>query len=175
MAECVHKVAAGILSAGVALDEARMVAVWDEADVLTVRLVRVVKALRLGDLPHLRFAERAERKARVRELRLRERIEDVALVLALVQRFFQKPAPVFAFDAGVVAGHDRAAADQLRAFVKTLELQVAVAVDAGVRRRTALVGGNEAVDDLMSEVAGKVEYIVRNAEPLGHAARVLDV
>ena len=46
----------------------------------------------------------------MRQLILRERVEHVALVLALIERFFEQPPPVFLLDARVVAGHNGVAA-----------------------------------------------------------------
>ena len=88
----------------------------------------------------------------MRELLLCKRIEHVALILALVERFFKEPAAVFLFDARVMTGHNGVAAQNAGALVEPLELQIAVAVDAGVWRGAALVSGNEAVDDLPLEV-----------------------
>ena len=88
----------------------------------------------------------------MRELLLCKRIEHVALILALVERFFEQPSSVLLLDARVVTGHDGVAAQNAGALVEPLELQIAVAVDAGVWRGAALVGGNKAVDDLPLEV-----------------------
>ena len=88
----------------------------------------------------------------MRELLLCERVEHVALVLALIERFFEQPPPVFLLDARIVAGHNGVAAYNAGALVEPLKLQVAVAVDAGVWRRAALIGRDEAVDDLPLEV-----------------------
>ena len=175
MAVFVDKVTRGAVVPREARDEARVVAVRHEADILAVRLVRVVKALLLCDAACLALVHRAERQACVRELLLCKRVEHVALVLALVERFFKEPAAVFLFDARVVTGHDGVAAQNAGALVEPLELQIAVAVDAGVWRGAALVGGNEAVDDLPLEVIRKVEDIVGNAEAEGDRARILHV
>ena len=110
MAILIDKVARGAVASCVARDKASVVAVRHEADVLTVRLVGVVEALFLRDAARLALVHRAERQARVRQLILRERVEHVALVLALIERFFEQPPPVFLLDARVVAGHNGVAA-----------------------------------------------------------------
>ena len=171
----IDKVARGAVAARVARDKASVVAVRHKADILTVRLVRVVEALLLRDAARLALVHRAERQTRVRELLLRERIEHVTLVLALIERLFEKPPPVFLFDARVMARDDGVAAKNAGALVETLEFQIAVAVDAGVRRRTVLVGGDKAVDDLTLEVIREVEDIVGNAETECDRARILHI
>ena len=110
MALPVYKVARLRFFAGQALDGGGIVAVRHKADILTVRLVRVVEALLLRDAARLALVHRAERQARVRQLILRERVEHVALVLALIERFFEQPPPVFLLDARIVAGHNGVAA-----------------------------------------------------------------
>ena len=106
----VEEIARRVVLAGEILHKAGVVAVRHEADVLTVRLVGVVEALFLRDAARLALVHRAERQARVRQLILRERVEHVALVLALIERFFEQPPPVFLLDARIVAGHNGVAA-----------------------------------------------------------------
>ena len=106
----IDKVARGAVAACVARDKACVVAVRHKADILTVRLVRVVEALLLRDAARLALVHRAERHACMRELLLCERVEHVALVLALIERFFEQPPPVFLLDARIVAGHNGVAA-----------------------------------------------------------------
>ena len=71
-------------------------------------LARVAEALLFRHLAYLCLAVCAERKDRVRELMLREVVEDITLILALVHALFQDiPAGVLiALNARIVSGHD---------------------------------------------------------------------
>ena len=104
----VNKIAGRIAFSGVLLHEADVIAVGHETDVLTVMLARVAEALLFRHLAYLCLAVCAERKDRVRELMLREVVEDITLILALVHAFFQDiPAGVLiALNARIVSGHD---------------------------------------------------------------------
>ena len=117
-------------------DERGVVAVGDEADLLAVRLVRHLQP----EPPRLRRAPRglvsdADRKHAARELILRQREQEVRLVLVAVGAALQQPAAVGALlDARVVAGGHVLGAEAARAIEQRRELQVAVAVRAGERR-----------------------------------------
>ena len=71
-------------------------------------LARVAEVLLFRHLAYLCLAVCAERKDRVRELMLREVVEDITLILALVHAFFQDiPAGVLiALNARIVSGYD---------------------------------------------------------------------
>ena len=65
-----------------ALDIARVVAVWNKADVLAFGLLGVNKALFGGNAAHVAlFVQACQRKNRARQTLLRKRIQKVALVL----------------------------------------------------------------------------------------------
>ena len=70
---------------------------------------------------------------------------------------------------------DGITAKQLRALDEFGEFHVAVAVDAGVRCRAALIGIHKAVHHLLAEAVREIEHIKRHTELIGHAARILDV
>src|SRR6185369_370851 len=55
------------------------------------------------------------------------------------------------------------------------ELDLAIALDAGHRRLDGEIALGEAIDHRLLEAALVVEDVVRNADALGHAARVVDV
>src|SRR5262245_45608541 len=93
--------------------------------------------------------------SRVRQLGLAEDVKDVALVLGGIGAARQAPGPVGAGDdASVVAGGNRRVPDRLGPAQKPVELQVAVALDARVRRGAAAVGVDVRVDDVAVEVFG---------------------
>ena len=83
--------------------------------------------------------------------------------------------PVPAVDAGIVAGSHIAAAQELRPLEEGPELQVAVAVDAGVGGEALAVAGRELPDDLLPERIREVEDIVRDAQAEGGGAGVLHI
>ena len=175
MALPVHEWAGLRLLAGAQLNDAGIVAVRYEADILTVALSGVYKAMLLGNLTRLGLVQRAEREAQMRQLVLIQEIQHIALVLAVVHGLFQEPAAVFLLDAGIVPRGDGITAKQLRALDELGEFHVAVAVDAGVRCRAALIGIHKAVHHLLAEAVREIEHIERHTELIGHAARILDV
>ena len=101
--------------AGARGDDLRVVAVGDEADVLAVVLAGVAEAGFGGDLPRVGLAEGAEGEFDAGELLLRQVVEDVALVLGLVEGLFEDVLLPCPLDAGVVAGGDIAAAQDIGA------------------------------------------------------------
>ena len=50
-----------------------------------------------------------------------------------------------------------------------------VAVEAGVGRAAAAVLGDERLDDVLEKLALQIQRVVRDAEPVGDAAGVLDI
>ena len=161
--------------AGARGDDLRVVAVGDEADVLAVVLAGVAEAGFGGDLPRVGLAEGAEGEFDAGELLLRQVVEDVALVLGLVEGLFEDVLLPCPLDAGVVAGGDIAAAQDIGALKELVEFQIAVAVDAGVGGDAVLVGVDEAVDDAGGEFVLEVENVKRKAQTAGNAPGVLRV
>ena len=158
------------------LDRGGIVAVRHEADVLTVVLVRVAKAVCLGDFTRLGLVQAAERKARVRKLLLREPSEHIALILRRVHGLFERVAPVRQLlDAGIVPGRQHLTPERAGARLEQAEFQVPVAVQTGVRRRPALIGRGKARHDLLAERILIVKDIVRHAQRVGHAAGILHI
>ena len=170
-----RKEVARLHRAAVPLDEGRIVAVGDEADILAVGLRRVDKAVLLCDAAHLVLAQPAEGKARMRELFLRQRVEDIALVLALVETFAQEPLAVPLFDSCIVTGGDRVAPQLARPVIEAVELERAVAVDAGIRGDPLPLAVDEFFDDLFFKIILEIENVERDAEPAAYRAGVLDV
>lgn len=79
--------------AGAQLNDAGIVAVRHEADILTVALSGVYKAMLLGNLTRLGLVQRAEREAQMRQLVLIQEIQHIALVLAVVHGLFRSQRP----------------------------------------------------------------------------------
>ena len=175
VAALIGKVARRIGLLCVGFDKPRVVAVRHKADVLAVVLVRVDKALFFGDGARLLLCHFAERKNGFGELRLRERIEHIALVLACIDGFFEQiPAACRVIgDGGVMPRHHTVKAQLLRVAQKLFEFDIAVAVDAGIGRAAVFVGADKALDDRVFKAFGKIVDKKRNAETAAHAARVL--
>ena len=66
-------------------------------------------------------------------------------------------------DLGIVAGNNIVAAKLLRTHEELVKFQVAVAVDAGVRRSAVNVGIDETVDNVVLEAFSKVENVIGHA------------
>ena len=157
------------------LDEGGIVAVGHKADILTVGLVRVDKAVLLRDTAHLVLAQSAERESDMAELFLRQRIEHIALILGGVERLFQQIFSVFFLDAGIMTRHDQITSQLPRTEQELVEFHIAVTVDTGIGRDAAAVAIDEFADDLLFKILGKVEHIIRDPDAVTYRARVLDL
>ena len=169
------------LPARAARQLAPIVAVADEADLLALRLVGGREAVSPRDRAHVGLGEAAQREAGRGELVLAEAVEEVRLVLVAVDAL-EQPVAAPARDVGVldrvdarvvprrdgVARIEMAGPPEERA-----ELHLRVAVDARARRAALQVGGQERIEDAVSELALEVEDVERDAQLAGHAARVL--
>ena len=116
-------------------DERRVVAVGHEADLLAVGLVgdQQSEPARLG--AHVRLRQRAHRKHRAGQLLLRQREQEVRLVLVAIDAALEQPSSGRrSLDARVVAGRHLVGAESPRAIEQRRELEVAVAVRARQRR-----------------------------------------
>jgi hypothetical protein len=74
-----------------------------------------------------------------------------------------------------VAGRQRLGAQLASGLQQVAELHRAIAGDAGHRRLAAHVSIGEGVHDLGAEAAFVVEHVVRDGQPLGDLAGVLDI
>ncbi len=74
-----------------------------------------------------------------------------------------------------MAGRQHLGAELARGVEQVVELDRHVAVDAGHRRLARDVALGEAVDHRLLEAALVVEHVMRNADPVGDRARVVDV
>ena len=82
LAALIQKISGGVVLAGKLLHKAGVVAVRHKADILTVVLLGVDKAVLLRDLSHLGLVQRTQRQTDMRQLLLREVIQHIALVSA---------------------------------------------------------------------------------------------
>ena len=128
-----------------------------------------------GNFTRFGLAQAAKRELDPRKRLLCQIVEHVALVLRLVEGLFEDVLLPCPLDAGVVAGGDIAAAQDIGALKELVEFQIAVAVDAGVGGDAVLVGVDEAVDDAGGEFVLEVENIKRKVQTAGDAPCVLRV
>ena len=112
-----------------------------------------------------------------RKLLLRQAEEEVSLILARIRGPLQEPASagLVVLIARVVAGRDQLRADLPRGQQQLIELEMVVAQAAGNRRAPGQVLGDERLHHLALEALLVVDQVIRNAQPLGHAPRVIDI
>ena len=157
------------------LDHVGVAAGRHEADVLAVVLVGDRKPEAPRMLARLGLGHVAERKAQDVELLMRGAEQEVALVALLFAGAVERAAAGHGPRRNVMAGGEHLRAQFARGAEQVLELDRHVAVDAGHRRLSRHVALGEAVDHRLLEAAFVVEDVVRNADPVGHRAGVVDV
>src|SRR5262245_65157242 len=102
-----HDLAGPLARIAVAREETLPRRPGEEAEVLTLALVRDRQPRRAGELPHLRLGQLAEREPHPRQRAWVEAGQHVRLVLSSIGGAReQRPVPVVV-DAGVVAGDER--------------------------------------------------------------------
>ena len=154
-----------------------IVPVGDEADVLRVGLLRVFKAEVCGEGADLRLAVFADGKQQMRELALRHLVEHIALILVRVHAAQEQVTARRSVeaDAGVVPGGNIVEAVVERPVEHRAELQLAVAVQTGVRGAARAVFRDKMPHDLAAEKVAQVEHPVGDAHLRGDARGLLDV
>ena len=170
----VYEVAGLKFSAQARFDKVSIGTGLDKADILAVMLLGVDEAMLFGDFAYLCLMQAAEWEHSVCQLLLCERIKHVALVLQRINCLTQQ-VTAFGFiiaDLRIVAGDNVITAKLLCAHEKLVEFQIAVAVNAGVRRSAVNVSVNETVDNIALEAVGKVENVVRHAKAGCYAAGI---
>ena len=127
-------------------------------------------------LAHLRLGHVAERKAQEVELLARGREQEIALVAVGIRGADQRARSVGEAARGdVMPGGQRRGAELARGLQQIAELDRAVALDARHRRLAGGIAVGEIVDHLLAESALVVQHVMRNADPLGDVAGIVDV
>jgi len=129
----------------------------------------------IGVAAHLALGHGTDRQQQRRQLRLGQVPEHVALILLVVGPAHQEVGAVARTNLRVMTGRDGVETEPPGAFEEQVELDVAIALDTGVRRLSRGVSVNEGRDDVAFELLGVVEHVVIDAKYLGHATRVVDV
>ena len=178
-----HVLAHGL--AVVQLDRARLVrqvaaeefaerALADEADAGRILLGRIRQVQFFRDLAHFRLGDLAQREQRLRQLRLVQAVQEVALVLGRIEGLEQL-VPVgggVVAHARVVAGRDQVGAQLHRVVEEGLELDLGIAQHVRVRRAAGLVFAQEFREHAVLVLGGEVDGLDVHADDVGHAGRV---
>ena len=128
-----------------------------------------------GEPPRLDLRLAAKRHEEMREALLVQVVERVGLIFLRVDAFLEEIAARFVLlDARIVARRDVLRADFERALEEPAEFHIAVAGDAGVRRAAMRVLGEEVVDDFFAEEVFEIHDVVRDAEDVADAPRIVD-
>src|SRR5262245_1586140 len=158
------------------LDEHRVIAIRNEADLLTVGLLGHGQAETTCLSAYLGLGKRPNREHSTRELILCQRKEEVGLILLGIRAALQQPSPVhIALHTSVMAGRDVLGAEASSALQERRELQIAVAMRTRQRRPARCVLLNEVRDDGLAELALEIDDVVRKTDRRGDAARVVKI
>jgi len=161
----------------VLLHEARVIVVGNEADLLAVRLVGDGQPALARVGAHGVLRPIAHRKNGATELILRERKQEVRLILCRIRAALQEKAAGrrIALDPRVMAGRHGVGAEAARPIDERGELQVAVAMRAGQRRASRRVLADEVRDDLLVELLLEVDDVMRDVDGGGDAPRIVEI
>ncbi len=148
----------------------------DEADVLAVFFVPDREPEGARTLSHFALGQIAERKEGMADHLRGNAPEHVALVLIGIRGTLQKHRlfPVDRAGSGshIVAGRDPGVAVPARPGEKGAELDVGVALHAGIGSSPTPILGREVVQDSLAEEIHHVEHGVRDSESRRHRLRV---
>src|SRR5262249_6648358 len=123
---------------------------------------------------HLRFGEISNRESGVRQLRLSQREEKVALILRLIAGSAKMEAFGVRLDSSVVASGELGT-ERSRSAEQEAEFDVPIARHAGDRRSSVEVGVHERTNYLLLKNLLHVRHVKGNAQVLSHRARIVDV
>ncbi len=157
------------------LDQPRIVAVGDEADVLAVGLGRDGEPGFGRDPPHFVLGQVAEREAQEVELLARGSVEEIALVAAGVGALVELRAAAVDGASDIVPSRQAIGAKLAREGDQVGELHPLVAQRAGDRGPAAGIFLDELIDHPCPKAAFVVEHIVGDSEPVGDGLGIVDV
>ena len=163
----IHDLARRLQSGPPRPDEAQVVVVGDEADLLAVRLVVDREVEPSGDRPDLGLRRAAHREQDVGQEIAAQAEEDIRLVLDRVDPSGHPSVSIGPSDhPGIVAGRHEVGPDLLAVRPELAELEPDVAEDAGVGGPAGRVFVGELLHD-PGEVALEIEGVERDVEPIG--------
>src|SRR6185503_1033959 len=159
-----------------AADDIRVAPGRHKTDVLAVLLVGNFEAEAPRQFARLRLGHVAERKAQKIELFARGRKQEITLVAIGIRGAHQRPRSIAEAPRGdIMPGRERMCTKLARGREQIAKLDRAVALDAGHRRFAERVAVGKIVDHGFTEAAFVVEHVMRNADPFGDVAGVVDV
>ena len=163
--------------AEIGIDERRVVAVGDEADLLAIGLGGHRQSQLARQLAHLRLGVAAERKIRSRQLLLLQAEEKIGLILRTVRATAHLIAAgcIVEADARVMASGDARCAHALGQIEELIELDEVVAERAGDGRAARQIIVDKRLDDLLFEARLEVDHVIGDAQMLRDVARIVDV
>ena len=148
----------------------------DEADILAVRLGRRAQAEPAGLRPHLGLGHLPHREEGAGQLVLTEHGQHVGLVLQRVRAPAQPEASLRrGHTPGMVAGGHRVEAQGAGPLQQPVELEVPVALDAGVGRPALGMALDVRIDHPLLEFGSEIEDVVDKAQLLSHPPSILHV
>ena len=142
----------------------------NETDASGVFFSGIGQANGLGNLAHLGFAQLADRKQGLAELRLVEPVQEVALVLGRIQaleQLMQASLRVVA-DPCVMPGGNFFRPQPKRVIEKSLELDLGIAKYIGVGRAAGLVFAQELGEYTVLVLDGEVDMLDLDANDVSH-------
>src|SRR3954468_1641883 len=149
----------------------RVVTVRNEADVLALRLLRDdLEAQAVRDGARLRLRARANGEQHPPNDVPVNSPEEVRLILPRIEAAMQRAVD----DSRVVSRGNEAGVDRICLLQQIAKLRERVAADAGDRRPSARVLVDEVAHDVAPERALEIQHVVRDAELLTDAARIVD-
>ena len=157
-------------------DNRCVVAVWHEADVLTVGFVGHRQPV-FGRQPAGVFLalQMAQRKAQVIELFLGGGEQEIALIARRIGGAMQLGASRAHLALDVMAGGHAIGIEIARGFQQILELDPLVAADAGHRGGAAQIAVGKLVHHRIAKDVLVIQHVMRKAHFLGHPAGIVDV
>ena len=152
-----------------AFEEPRRVTVRNEADVMAIRLARDEQTALLCLSSHCGLEVGTEGEYGALKLVSSQDAQDVGLILLRVRGPMEFGTVRALDDLRVVAGRNCIEVQGERSVEDCAELDLLVAAQAGIGRSTALVLGDEIVDNVRCEPLREIPDIEGNAEHVGHA------
>ena len=157
-------------------DHAGIIAIRDEADVLTVGLVGDGEAEFRRQRPGLGLAGKpAQRKAQEIQLLGRGREQEIALVTGRIGRHMQLCALFAVKSADIMPGRHAIGVKFARGLQQVAELHPLIAADAGHRGGAGQIGVGKFLDHRFPELVFVIQHVMRKADALCHAAGIVNV
>lgn len=156
-------------------EEASVIAIWNEANLHTLLFVGGAQLAFACEVAGVGFGHFTEREKSTSELLLAQGEEEVTLILARVASFAeQRAARSRTFNACEVARCDEICSELIRARDEGAELEFLIAHHARIGSASGFVFIGEVLDDLLLELLGFVDEIIRDAEFVANGARIHD-